>query len=178
MDDAEAVSLARVGDRSGAEALVARYQMSVYNLTLRMLGNAADAEDATQEVFLRALQRLDQYRPAEPFGAWLHGISRHHSIDVLRRRTRRLDPGPPPTVPDAESIALRRLERERIQAALNRLSTRDRSLLVLRYWEDQSIESIARALRMTQGATKVALLRARQALGGVLTRVEVPADAV
>src|SRR5260370_8512566 len=60
--------------------------MSVYTLTYRMLGNQADAEDATQEVFLRAFQRLHQYRPSEPFGGWLTGIARHYSIDVLRHR--------------------------------------------------------------------------------------------
>ncbi len=178
MDDAEAVSLARQGDRRGAETLVARYQMSVYSLTLRMLGNPADAEDATQEVFLRAFQRLHQYRPAEPFGAWLHGIARHHSIDVLRRRSRPLSLTQTPPREDAERLVLEHLERERVLAALNRLSVRDRALLALRYWEDQSVESIARTMRMSEGATKVALLRARRELAVILRSMEVATDAV
>ncbi len=177
MDDAEAVSLARQGDEGGAETLVARYQMSVYSLTLRMLGNPADAEDATQEIFLRAFQRLHQYRPAEPFGAWLHGIARHHSIDVLRRRSRPLSLTQTPPR-DAERVALEHLERERVLAALDRLSVRDRVLLALRYWEDQSVESIARTMRMSQGATKVALLRARRELAAILRSMEVTTDAV
>jgi len=152
--------------------------MSVYNLTLRMLGTPADAEDATQEIFWRAFQRLHQYRPAEPFGAWLHGIARHHSIDVLRRRRRPFNPTQAPIQQDTERVALEHLEREQVLAALNRLSVRDRALLALRYWEDQSVESIARTMRMSEGATKVALLRARRELAGILRSMEVATDAV
>ena len=179
MDDAEAVSLARQGDQRGAETLVARYQMSVYNLTLRMLGNAADAEDATQEVFLRAFRRLHQYRPAEPFGAWLYGIARHYSIDLLRRRPRSYNLGQASGEDDAETVALGHLERNRIQTALNQLAVRDRALLVLRYWEDQSIENIAETLGMSEGAARVALLRARRSLASMLQRSsEVVTDAM
>lgn len=177
MDDAAAVSLTRQGDRRGPEWLLSRYQMSVYTTTYRLLGNRADAEDATQEVFLRAFQRLDQYRPGEPFGAWLTGIARHHSIDVLRRRRQRAVPVEPDASLDVERVALERLDRRRVQAAVNRLPNRDRTLLVLRYWEDQPVERIAQLLGMSEGAAKVALLRARRSLAGILTR-EVATDAV
>jgi RNA polymerase sigma-70 factor (ECF subfamily) len=158
VDDEAAVDLTRQGDRRGPEWLLARYQMSVYTLTYRMLGNQADAEDATQEVFLRAFQRLHQYRPSEPFGGWLTGIARHYSVDV-------------------ERTVLDRLDRARVQAAVNRLPNRDRTLLVLRYWEDQPVDRIAQLLGMSEGAAKVALLRARRSLAGILTR-EVATDAV
>jgi RNA polymerase sigma-70 factor (ECF subfamily) len=178
VDDAEAVGLARQGDRRGAEWLLARYQMSVYTTTYRLLGNHADAEDATQDVFLKAFQRLEQYRPGEPFGAWLTGIARHHSIDVLRRRRDPMTTAEArPSAIDVEHAVLTRLDRARVQAAVNRLPNRDRTLLVLRYWEDQPVERIAQLLGMTEGAAKVALVRARRSLAGVLTR-EVATDAV
>jgi RNA polymerase sigma-70 factor (ECF subfamily) len=170
------VRLALAGDHRGAEVLVARYQMDVYNTTLRILGNPADAEDATQDVFVRALTRLDQYRPGEPFGAWLFGIARNRSIDLLRRRRPEVDldaaPGAARASGSVEALALGRLERERLRLALDRLSPRDRALLVLRYWEDQPVEAIAEALGMTEGAAKVALLRARRALAAVLVAEE------
>ncbi len=152
--------------------------MSIYNLSVRMLGSPADAEDATQEVFLKAFHRLDQYRIGEPFGAWLHGIARHHCIDVLRRRR----PGPVPATTqgteDIESAALAAIERERVRRALNQLPGRDRPLLVLRYWEDQRVESIARALRMSEGSVKVALMRARRAARAILESMEVTSNAM
>jgi RNA polymerase sigma-70 factor, ECF subfamily len=176
VDDAEAVRLALAGDRRGAEALLARYQMDVYNTTLRILGNPADAEDATQDVFVRALTRLDQYRPGEPFGAWLHGIARNRSIDLLRRRRPEIDLDAAPAASrapaDVETLALGRLESDRLRAALDRLSPRDRALLVLRYWEDQPVDAVAGALQMTEGAAKVALLRARRALAAILLAEE------
>lgn len=176
MDDFEAVRLALAGDKRGAEILLLRYQMDVYNTTLRILGNAADAEDATQDVFVRALTRLDQYRPGDPFGAWLHGIARNRSIDILRRRRPEIDIDAAPAAGsisgDVESLALGSLERERLRAALDRLPARDRTLLVLRYWEDQSVDAIAQALGMTEGAAKVALLRARRALAAILLAEE------
>ncbi len=177
VDDEAAVDLTRQGDRRGPEWLLARYQMSVYTLTYRMLGNQADAEDATQEVFLRAFQRLHQYRPSEPFGGWLTGIARHYSIDVLRQRRPAADLVEPSSSVDVERTVLDRLDRARVQAAVNRLPHRERTLLVLRYWEDQPVDRIAHLLGMSEGAAKVALLRARRSLAGILTR-EVAPDAV
>jgi RNA polymerase sigma-70 factor, ECF subfamily len=165
VEDAEAIDLLRRGDRRGPQLLVERYQMSVYNLSLRMLGNPADAEDATQEVFLKAFQRLEQFRMGEPFGAWLQGITRHQAIDMIRRRrTVSLSSAVPAPGIDVEAAAMASLDRAQVQAALRRLDGRDQALLVLRYWEDQPVQVIARTLGLSQGATKVALLRARRAL--------------
>jgi RNA polymerase sigma-70 factor (ECF subfamily) len=176
VDDSEAVRLALAGDSRGAEVLVARYQMDVYNTALRILGNPADAEDAAQDAFLRALGRLEQYRPGEPFGAWLHGIARNRSIDLLRRRRPSVEleaaPEPLATGDDVEGVVLGRIERRRLVAALDRLCGRERALLVLRYWEDQSVDQVANTLGMTEGAAKVALLRARRALAAVLRERE------
>jgi RNA polymerase sigma-70 factor (ECF subfamily) len=146
--------------------------MSMYNLTLRLLGNPADAEDATQEAFLKAFTRLDQYRAGEPFGAWLHGIARNHAIDLLRRRRPEAAVAALGSRLDVEALAMASLERERVRAALDRMPGRDRALLVLRYWEDQPLDAIAKTLGMTEGAVKVALLRARRAMAAMLSGSE------
>lgn len=179
MDDAEAVDLLRQGDRRGPQVLMERYQVSVYNLSLRMLGNPADAEDATQEVFLKAFQRLEQYRTGEPFGAWLHGIARHQAIDLIRRRrTVPLAAAMPSASVDVEAAAIASLDRAQVQAAVRQLGDRERALLVLRYWEDQPVDVIARTLGISAGAAKVALLRARRALKDRLKATEVPGRAL
>ena len=174
MQDAEAVALTLRGDPRGPELLLTRYQMDVYNVSLRMLRNPADAEDATQDVFLRAFSRLHQYRPSQPFGAWLHGITRNRCLDIIRSRRPIAELGTversaaTSAIEDVEGAALSRLTSGRVRAALDRLPERERSLLVLRYWEDLSIEAVARSLAMTEGETRVALLRARRSLAMTL----------
>jgi RNA polymerase sigma-70 factor (ECF subfamily) len=184
VQDAEAVTLTLRGDPRGPDVLLTRYQMDVYNVSLRMLRNPADAEDATQDVFLRAFSRLHQYHPGQPFGAWLHGITRNRCLDIIRGRRPIADldeVGRASAVAagaeDVEAAAIAQLTSEGVRTALDRLTERERSLLVLRYWEDLSTEAVARSLAMTEGAVRVALLRARRSLAAALGGEEV-GDAV
>ena len=78
--------MARAGDQSAFGRLVIAYQTPVYNLAYRMLGNAAEAEEAAQETFLRAYTHLRSYDPQRPFRSWLLSIASHYCIDRLRRR--------------------------------------------------------------------------------------------
>ena len=144
-------------------------------MALRMLGEPAAAEDAAQDAFLRAFTRLDLYREGEPFGAWLHGIVRNRCLDILRSRVRSSAAYPlvAPSQADAESDAVRNLEAQGVRRALSRLPVRDRALLVLRYWEDRSMEEVARSLGMTDGAARVALHRARRAMADQLSTMEI-----
>jgi RNA polymerase sigma-70 factor, ECF subfamily len=171
VDDAEAVTLVLAGDRGGAAYLIEQYQMDVYNASLRILGNPADAEDVTQDTFLAAFQRMSTYRPDQALSPWLRA-TRNRAIDLVRRRARAPEPEPPGAAVSVETLALDRIEAERVRAALNRLPSRDRALLVLRYWEDLPVEAAARSLGMTEGAARVALMRARRALGALLVEEE------
>ena len=175
LDELEAIRLVKSGDPRGAELLLERHQKEVYNVALRMLGEPAAAEDAAQDAFLRAFTRLDLYREGEPFGAWLHGIVRNRCLDILRSRARSGAAYPlnPSAQPDAEAEAIRNLEAQGVRRALSRLPSRDRALLVLRYWEDRPLEEIAGSLGMTDGAARVALHRARRALAGQLSTMEI-----
>jgi len=77
---------ARRGDREAFGRLVEAYQGPVYNLAYRMLGNAAEAEDAAQETFVRMYTRLHTYRPEHKLSSWVLSIASHYCIDRLRRR--------------------------------------------------------------------------------------------
>jgi len=151
--------------------VIESYRLDVYNASLRILGNAADAEDVTQDTFVAALQRMSTYDPAQAIGPWLRAIARNRAIDVLRRRARTPEPEPAPSQ-SVEAVAIERLEAERVRAALARLPDRDRAMLVLRYWEDQPVDAVARSLGMKDGAVRVALLRARRTLGAMLAMEE------
>src|SRR5271157_2665289 len=77
---------ARQGDEVAFYHLVEVYQVPVYNLAYRMLGNAVEAEDATQETFLRIYTKLDTYQPERKLSSWVLSIASHYCIDRLRRR--------------------------------------------------------------------------------------------
>jgi RNA polymerase sigma-70 factor (ECF subfamily) len=154
-----------------ARLVIESYRVDVYNASLRILGNAADAEDVTQDTFVAALQRMSTYDPAQAIGPWLRAIARNRAIDILRRRARAPEPEPASSQ-SVEAVAIERLEAERVRAALARLPDRDRAMLVLRYWEDQPVEAVARSLGMTDGAVRVALMRARRTLGAMLAMEE------
>jgi RNA polymerase sigma-70 factor (ECF subfamily) len=85
-NEADWIRMARAGDQSAFGRLVMAYQTPVYNLAYRMLGNAAEAEEAAQETFLRAYTHLRSYDPQRRFRSWLLSIASHYCIDRLRRR--------------------------------------------------------------------------------------------
>ena len=172
-DEAEWIQLAREGDQAAFGRLVAAYQTPVYNLAYRMLGSAAEAEDAAQEAFLRAYIHLKSYDPQRPFSTWLFSIASHYCIDQLRRRRitwlpledefalpvrfTSANPGP-------EATAARREQQDQMQQLLDVLSPTDRAAITLHYWYDYSYQEIAQTLDLTVSAVKSRLYRARRAL--------------
>ena len=80
------IQRAQAGDQEAFACLVEAYQIAVYNLAYRMLGNAVEAEDAAQETFIRVYTRLDTYDSERKFSSWLLAIASHYCIDRLRQR--------------------------------------------------------------------------------------------
>ncbi|HEY63392.1 MAG TPA: sigma-70 family RNA polymerase sigma factor [Caldilineae bacterium] len=162
---------AQRGDRAAFAKLVESYQTMVYNLAYRMLGNAAEAEDAAQETFLRAYTRLHTYRPEYKFSTWLLSIASHYCIDQLRRRRLTwLSTDEEPVrralhaqmgAESPERAALEAERREEIQAMLNALDPMYRAPIILRYWYDLSYREIAEVMGITEAAVKTRLHRAR-----------------
>ena len=142
--------------------LVHSYQIPVYNLCYRMLGNHEDAEDAAQETFLRAYRDLKQYDPKRKFATWLLSIASHHCIDCMRRRRlqlvsldafrpRREEAG---STPGAEVDYLQLKHEEQIQGMLVGIGEKDRAAVILRYWYDFSYEEIAECLSLSLPTVK------------------------
>ena len=179
------IEQARAGDQTAFARLVSAYQGPVYNLAYRMLGTPGDAEDAAQETFLRAYDRLSSYEPERKFSSWLLSIASHYCIDQLRRRRvplESLDDQPAwydlaADDPQPEETALQNEQEQALRRALNGLPPAYRLPVVLRYWNDLSYEEIAEATQSTVSAIKSRLHRARLMLAESLEaseRVDTP----
>jgi RNA polymerase sigma factor (sigma-70 family) len=171
--DGELVALFLAGnERDAFPVLVDRYYDAVLNLAYRMLGNFSDAQDVTQEVFLRVYRQAGTYKPSHPFSTWVLSITSHLVIDTLRRP--RFLSVPLEDAPFLDSLsdadadpaqaALESERRDELQAFLQRLPVKYRSALVLRYWYDLSHEEIAAVLDLTAPLVKSRLHRGRELL--------------
>jgi RNA polymerase sigma-70 factor (ECF subfamily) len=174
MDDERTwIEQALKGDQVAFGHLVRAYERPVYNLTYRLLGDPLEAEDAAQETFLRAYNKLATYQPERKFVNWLLSIASHYCIDLMRRRSRApelsLDGPLPPQwlTSDAErpdQRVDRKQQQEQIRRLLDTLEPTYRAAVVLRYWYDLSYEEIAETMGTTESAIKSRLHRARRML--------------
>jgi RNA polymerase sigma factor (sigma-70 family) len=92
LEDCTLVERARSGDRDALEALVRRHQGWIYNIAVRMLAHPQDAEDATQEILLKALTRLSSFEERSSFRTWLYRIVVNHVLNVKRGRREPVTP--------------------------------------------------------------------------------------
>jgi RNA polymerase sigma-70 factor (ECF subfamily) len=172
------VKRARHGDESAFSQLVEAYQRPVFNLCYRMLGDAAEAEDAAQETFIRAYTRLASYDPNRKFSSWILAIASHYCIDRLRQRRMSLvawDDLPTGSwlsdmQPKPEEVVLHHETQRQVRELLNELPPDYRAVVALRYWHELSYEEIAETLHTTVPAIKSRLFRARQMM---VSRVEI-----
>ena len=166
------IRLARTGDDGAFARLVEAYQVPVYNLCYRMLGDHAQAEDAAQEAFLRAYRNLRRYDPTRRFATWLLSIASHYCIDQIRKRrlkTLSIDDVPPfleraDDLPGPEEALARREQQLAVQSLLAKLGPQDRAAMIMRYWFEFSYEEIGDALSLSVSAVKSRLHRARRVL--------------
>ena len=169
---ADLVRRARDGDGEAFAGLVRRYLRAARAVALAELGEPSDAEDACQDAFVTALERLEECRRPERFGGWLMQIVRNRARNLRRSRhvraTASLDeiasavPGP-----SAERAELR----DRLERALAELPAVQREIVLLHDLEGLRHAEIADALGMTEGASRVSLHRARTALRAALAPI-------
>jgi RNA polymerase sigma-70 factor (ECF subfamily) len=178
--DSTLVERASSGDSYAFEALVARYQDRVYNIALRMVRRAEEAEDVTQETFLKVYKALPNFGGRSAFYTWIFRIAVNASLSRLRSLGRRRqhevgvplgaradgesssaipepaskERGPAESVEAADSV-------QRVQLAVDTLEPDDRAVVVLRDFEGLSYDEIAEAVSSTRAAVKSRLHRAR-----------------
>jgi RNA polymerase sigma factor (sigma-70 family) len=183
----ELVERARRGDEAAYEELVRTYQGIAFRTAYLLTGNAADAEEAAQDGFVKAYRALGRFRTGAPFRPWLLEIvanearNRRRSAGRRERLTLRLardsegEHGVPPAgdaAPSPEAALLSAERRDELLTALNRLSERDRLVLSCRYLLDLSEQETAAALACRRGTVKSRLARALERLRGELGVVQ------
>jgi len=164
--DQELIRRCQKGDRRALEDLLMQYQRPIYNAAFRMLGNAEDAADITQTVFLRAFEHLDRYNPDYKFFSWIYRIAINESINQINRGKRELgleDSQPATTEGPVDHFQAEDASR-RIQDALMTLQEDFRMVIVLRHFSDLSYREISEVLHIPEITVKSRLYSARQRL--------------
>lgn len=163
------------GDREVFGQLVAQYQQLVASVAWRFGLPSYEIEDVVSEIFIKAYQNLQRYRPEHPFSTWLYRVAVNHVVDRGRRRRKERgrvempstlpddSPGPGQGLETAERAAL-------LRDALDELPDRYRQVLFLVYVEGLKVDETSRILQLPQGTIKTRLMRGREALRRILVR--------
>jgi len=157
--------------QSGSEdafgILVDRYLDEAYAIAVSVLRDAHDAEDAVQNAFIRALERIDQLKPGSPFGPWFYRVLRSTCLNLRRRESLRRHEEIPVSAaggPDPEKDLQRELTRERVVIALGELPEMQRLAVTLYDLEGYSHQEIAGILGIAVGTSRAHVHHARRAL--------------
>ena len=183
MEPGEEADRLRESQQGSTEAfgrIVRGYQRAVYRVAYALTRNAGDADDVTQETFVRAWQAIGRFRVGEPLYPWLARIAMNATFSLLRRRKRRPEVALEPLIEagaqwaggdDPADAAARGERDERLARAYMTLSAEHRAVLALRVVEDLSYDEIARALEVPVGTVMSRLSRARADLRSRLGQV-------
>jgi RNA polymerase sigma-70 factor (ECF subfamily) len=174
VEESQAIALAITGDQQACTALIARYKHMVHTVTFRVLRNGMDAEEATQDTFVKALRQLDTFQCGGKFSTWLYSIAYRTALTALRKRradTVSLDSLPPhhaelqreSTFPDDRKTAL--------EHALATLPPEDAAIVTMYHLEEMSVEEIVTVTGLGASNVKVKLHRSRKRLHEALHRL-------
>jgi RNA polymerase sigma-70 factor (ECF subfamily) len=167
------------GDVSAFQDLVEQYKRKVYYLAYDMVGDHHEAEDVSQEVFIKVYRALKNFRRDAKMSSWIYQITVNSAIDFLRKRKAKpsvnledfdlidIQDNPPGTgtaVMNPERSAEASLLQGRIHQALVHVTPRERAVFVMRHYNDFQINEIADVLEVSSGTVKSLLFRALQKL--------------
>ncbi len=187
LEDRRLIDLALQGNEKAYEDLLTKYRNLVFSIMFKMVRNTQEAEDLTQEAFMKAFGSLETFNEEFAFSTWLMKIASNNCIDFLRRRKLRTYSIHEPIqykderieidIPDQEPSPERSLiqsERKRmIEDAINELPDRYRYVIILRHREDKSYEEISEILNLPLGTVKAQIFRAREILNRKLRSMSI-----
>ena len=164
--DGDLVNAVLGGDRKAFAALVERYEPSVRAVTLSVLQDSHLAQDAAQDAFVKAYEKLSRLRKAEAFGPWLLKTSRRCALNLVRQH-RRIPPSEHDVAP-MEPAKLLDEEKKRLLAAVLQLSESERQAVMLRYFGGHSVKEVADMVGRSVGTVTKQLSRAHARLRALL----------
>ena len=183
-NDLELLKRCLSGDNRAWEALLKAHNRKIYNLCYRFTGRTVEAEDLTQEVFIKIFQTLKSYDQEQgTFNTWLTRVARNHLVDHYRRTKRdratsslddedgHIEAAASPSDGPEEGLEARE-RRELIQEGLGKLSPDLREAVILRDLQDMDYSEIARVLDVPEGTVKSRINRGRLELARALKRIE------
>ena len=180
VEDRDLATRASQGDVEAFTKLVRAHSSLVYRVALRVLGTE-DAQDASQEVWIRVWRNIKGFRGESTFSTWLYKIAVNTCLSVRQKEARREEreyggdempylPEPPGGDADPEAAALSAERRDEVQAALGHVRVEHRAALVLRHMEGLSYAEIAEVLEVPDGTAKGWVSRGRAAMLVALTQ--------
>ncbi|CUT02932.1 RNA polymerase, sigma-24 subunit, RpoE [Candidatus Kryptobacter tengchongensis] len=174
LDEAEIVKRAKDGDEKAFEMIIKKYQNRVANLIFKIIGDSSVVEDLTQDVFLRVIESLRDYKFGSALYTWIYRITVNICIDEIRKRQRsrtyslsdvlNQNPKVEPAHSPVEKTVERKELREIIENAISKLPLEYKTAIILREFEDLPYEEIAKILKVSVGTVKSRIFRARKLL--------------
>jgi RNA polymerase sigma factor (sigma-70 family) len=169
MEELQIIERIQKGDTNAFSFLVTKYQDVVFSISLKVLKNRDDAEEVAQETFIKAFRSVSSFRGKSKFSTWLFSIAYNTCITSVRKKkfpTTSIDQVQlNDEEEDWDDFDLTGEERSKmLEMSLKKLPEDDYTLVILYYYEEQSIEDISRIVGLSESNVKVKLHRARKKL--------------
>lgn len=175
-DDIYYIEKVKAGQSNYFSYIVEKYQDIVFSIALKVLKNRADAEEMAQESFIKAYKSINSFKGSAKFSTWLYRITYNNCISEVRKRKIHFTSTDDVEIKDETTeINLDGIPEENrseaIKKALDQLPEEEYTLILLYYFEDQSIEEISKVTKLSESNTKVKLYRARKKLYSILSEM-------
>lgn len=166
-----------IGGNSNAFAIIVdRYKNLIFSLALKMVKNREEAEEVAQDTFIKVFNSLEKFKGESKFSTWIYKVAYNTCLDRIKKNkkdegTITIDDFSEHLVKTMENALSKMVDEERkksIQDCLNLLPSEEGFLLTLFYFEDQSLEEIAKIMNITANNVKVKLYRSRQKLASII----------
>ena len=175
-NDQDLIAKVLDGDTNAFSVLVNRYKDLVFSLSLKMLKNREEAEEISQDAFIKVYKSLHKFKGDSKFSTWIYKVVYNSCLDRLKQYKKNyalvpideFNENQVKTLDNAFDALVSQDRKNAIQACLNKLPSEDSFLLTLYYFEEQSLEEISKIVGLTANNVKVKLFRGRKKLATIL----------
>jgi RNA polymerase sigma-70 factor (ECF subfamily) len=147
-----------------------RYSQKVYSRCLKFVSQVEEAQDLTHDLFIKVFYNLSKFQNKSSFSTWLYAVTYNHCLDYLNKKNklpleneeRLLDITPDSSIEEIEDSEIFALKAEKLKIAMERVDSKDRMILLMKYLDESSIKDIATVLQLSESAVKMRINRAKR----------------